>query len=69
MYNDEKIKSYSKEEREKIELEYMIKFEVDELPTSMMMQSVDSYVDELKGAIERGRPLEDEDRIDCDIIE
>ena len=69
MYNDEKIKSYSKEEREKIELEYMIKFEVDELPTFMMMQSVDSYVDELKGAIERGRPLEDEDRIDCDIIE
>lgn len=58
---------FSKLERE-TRWEYKEMFDVKELPTFIMMESTQTYIAELQCAIERGRPLEDEDRIDCDII-
>lgn len=53
---------------DEVELEYLRTFNVTELPFRIMMESREDYLNELRGALERGRPLEDEDRIDCDII-
>ena len=57
-----------KEGLHEVELEYLRTFDVTELPFVIMMESREDYLNELRGALKRGRPLEDEDRIDVDIV-
>ncbi|MDE6586148.1 MAG: hypothetical protein K2K80_05670 [Clostridia bacterium] len=56
-------------ELDRVVAEYKETFDVDDAPRFLMMESTEDYIGELKGAIERGKPLTDDDRIDCDIIE